>query len=200
MKLIDFLNTKYYRQLERLSSSFDTYNTSSSLSKTLDLLSKLFYRDFLLIGGLSRSLHASPRMTYDVDLLFRREADLKAIRIELGDLAKTIPGRNHAVKINGVEVEILTPEFLGIPEEIASYVFGSKEQIGNGLYTASPTGLILLKLCRASNQDIEDILAVMKAKPQEINTSVLKLLAPDVKLVDKLIAQNKIFFNDIERV
>lgn len=113
-------------------------------------------KNSVLIGGLAVGAYVRPRTTLDVDMLFLSEAAVPA----------TVPGfkrlRAHAFehRATGVEVEVLTPAFLQMPDALAQKIFDTARQ---GVVSAE--GLIAAKLQRASAQDRVDVESVLRAYP-----------------------------------
>lgn len=111
----------------------------------------------VLIGGVGLSYHIRPRMTQDLDFLF----------MNFGDIPEQVPGfkrhRQHAFQHNKthVEVEVVAPENINVPREIAAAVFETS-MFTNNLRVASESGLVALKLFRLSRQDEADIIALVK--------------------------------------
>lgn len=118
----------------------------------------------ILIGGLALSFYAKPRYTADIDVLFLSDRDIP----------DQIPGfkkiRSHSFQHNDthVEVEVLSPSFLGLPEELVKKVTETAIESG-GMKVASPSGLVALKLFRDSlkdDADIQDLLLTGKVDLQ----------------------------------
>ena len=68
----------------------------------------------VLIGGMGLSYHVRPRMTQDLDFLFLSDTDVPD---RIPNFKRT---RAHAFQHNQthVEVEIITPNFVNVPENI----------------------------------------------------------------------------------
>lgn len=111
----------------------------------------------VLIGGLALSFYAKPRYTADVDVLYATDSGIPSY----------IPGfkkvRPHSFQHNKthVEVEVLSPEFLGVPDGLVKQVVQTAET-SNGMRIASKAGLVALKLQRAELQDQADIQALLR--------------------------------------
>lgn len=111
----------------------------------------------VLIGGLGLSYHVRPRMTQDIDFLFLND----------GAIPEQVPGfkrtRSHAYQHNRthVEIELVTPELVGVPQQIVDRVVETAI-ISDGIKVASASGLVALKLFRQSMQDQADIVALIK--------------------------------------
>lgn len=106
----------------------------------------------VLIGGLALSFYAKPRYTADIDVLFLSEKDIPNF----------IPGfkkiRSHSFQHNQthVEVEVLSPSYLGLPQGLVQKVVETAEHSG-GMKVASRSGLVALKLFRDTLKDDADI-------------------------------------------
>ncbi len=111
----------------------------------------------VLIGALAAGVHSRPRTTLDVDMLFLSEAAVP----------ENVPGfkrvRAHAFehRETGVEIEVLTPEFLQMPAILVQKIFATAR---DGV--ASAEGVIAAKLQRASRRDQGDIEEILDAHPE----------------------------------
>lgn len=111
----------------------------------------------VLIGGLATSFYVRPRSTTDIDLLF----------MSVGDVPSFVNGfkkiRNNAFHHNKthVEVELILPSSINIPQEIVEKVFKTSIVI-NGIRVASPSGIVALKLHRLKRYDSGDIVALIE--------------------------------------
>ena len=121
--------------------------------------------DCVLIGGLALSYWVKPRLTQDVDVLFKSERDIPQ------SLPKFSRKRDHAFQHNRthVEVEILTPAFLNIPSDVVHFVFETAKKVDN-ISVASPEGLVLLKMERWNIQDKADAVALRKLRPLDFGS------------------------------
>lgn len=120
----------------------------------------------VLIGGLAMSYWVKPRYTQDVDLLILNH-DVHNI----ADSPRFKRIRPHAFehRPTGVEIEVLTPEFLNLPVKVAESVTLTAV-LKSGQHIASPKGLIALKLARFSlrdQADIQDLMPVMDTSISE---------------------------------
>lgn len=111
----------------------------------------------VLIGGCAVSYYVRPRGTTDVDYLSRKDDDIP------GDVVgfKRIRKGAFEHKPTGVEVEVISPQAINLSQELTQYVFKTAKNIG-GIYVASPTGLVALKLQRMKRYDEGDIAALAK--------------------------------------
>lgn len=113
----------------------------------------------VLVGGIALSFYCTPRYTQDIDLLY----------LSAEDKPNDVPGfkrlRTHAFHENKthVEVETLTPEFLGLSHALVTKVFHTAETHGKWK-VASREGIVALKLQRSSLQDKADIKALSKGR------------------------------------
>jgi len=119
-----------------------------------------------LCGGLAVGVHARPRGTDDIDIMIGSEStlDLLLLKAIQGNFKKT---RDHAIthKRTGVEVELLTPEFLKVSPEVVRKAIETAipSQIGKTtIPVISREGLVATKLFRASDYDRGDIKAVIQ--------------------------------------
>lgn len=111
----------------------------------------------VLIGGLATSFYAKPRSTTDIDLLFMSVSDIPSV---IEGFKKI---RNNAFhhKRTHVEVELITPSSINVPQEIAIKVLKTSVLI-NGVRVASPSGIVVLKLHRLKRYDSGDIVALIE--------------------------------------
>lgn len=110
--------------------------------------------DCVLIGGLALSYYVKPRATTDIDVLYLRKEDIPE---------QVISFRRHRKSAfehdtTQVEVEVLTPEHINLPQHIAQAVFDTA--IEQDIKVASPSALIATKLFRFDRQDQADIEAL----------------------------------------
>jgi hypothetical protein len=135
----------------------------------------------ILIGGLALSFYGKPRYTSDIDVLF----------ISDNDVPDNIRGfkriRSHAFQHNKthVEVEVLSANFLGIPDGLVKQVANTAVE-SNGMKVASRSGLVALKLQRLELQDQADIDQLIKTGEVDL-TPYAEWLTND-----QMIAYNKI--------
>lgn len=128
----------------------------------------------VLVGGLALSFYARPRQTMDVDLLVKN--------VESLDIPEGFKeARQNAVldKDTQVEIELVTPALVGIPEWMADRVIRTAWELpvgvanmrfSAGLRVASLDSMIVLKLYGADNpkrrrQDEADIQAMLEHNP-----------------------------------
>lgn len=112
----------------------------------------------VLVGGMAFSYYAKPRYTEDVDVLF----------ISKNKIPKNVDGfkrhREHAFehKKTGVEIELLVSGHIPVPVEIIKKVIDTANLV-DGIKIASPSGLVAMKLYRASYQDKSDIIQLINS-------------------------------------
>lgn len=119
-----------------------------------------------LMGGLAVGFRARPRGTQDIDVYLIGESDIdQIVALTRGKFKRHRP---HALQhlSSGVEVELLTPEFLGHDPSLVSKVISTAtvEDLGGvEVPVVSRGGLVAAKLNRLSRQDAADIEAIVKA-------------------------------------
>lgn len=118
----------------------------------------------VLIGGLALSFYAKPRYTADIDVLFLSDQDIPS---QISGFKRI---RSHSFQHNNthVEVEVLSPSFLGLPEGLVQKVTETAID-SSGMRVASPSGLVALKLFRNTlkdDADIQDLLLTGKVDLQ----------------------------------
>jgi len=131
--------------------------------------------EYALCGGLALAVYAAPRATVDIDLLVER-ASLDQIKAELRLLGYTIEA--IPMKFAGAEIHRLSkPDsdgdvlsvdlLLVLPEnEQAWREKATVQWEKNQLSIVSPSGLILLKSFRNSEQDQIDVRNLRDANPE----------------------------------
>lgn len=109
-------------------------------------------KNCVLIGGLALSYYIKPRTTTDMDVLFIKSEDVPL------SVNKFKKHRNLAFQHNltHVEVEVLTPKSINLPEHIAQKIFDTSI-VTNNIRVASPSGLVASKLFRFNRTDQGDI-------------------------------------------
>lgn len=117
----------------------------------------------VLIGGLALSFYVKPRATQDIDLLFLSETDVP----------DHIPGftkpRPNAFQhdITQVAVEIVAPDYAGLPLELFSKVAETAVE-NEGMKVASPSALVAMKIFNTRLQDLADIVALIHTGQVEL--------------------------------
>lgn len=110
----------------------------------------------VLIGWLAYSYYCKPRKTEDIDCLFLSENDLPNYAYGF----KKIRGHSFEHIKTGVEVEVLSPEFLKL--DFNYELIFKVANFSNGIKIANPVSLIALKLGRFSPLDQSDIIELSK--------------------------------------
>jgi hypothetical protein len=128
----------------------------------------------VLIGGLALSFYARPRYTQDVDILY----------LTVEEVPETVEGfrrhRQHAFehRQTGVEIEIVTPEHVGVPVETIQTIISTAVE-RDGVRIASPVGLVVSKLFRFNMRDRADIIDLMKSS--DIDVGAFHLPPPQLE-------------------
>ena len=118
----------------------------------------------VLIGGVALSHYVKPRSTTDADLLFMSQAEIPDA---LEGFKRHRPGAFLHKKTH-VEIEVLTPASINIPENVAQAIYANA-RIENGVRIASPAGLVASKLKRFKLQDQADIEALCELGPIDLS-------------------------------
>ena len=191
----EILNTSYDRELSNVSQLFTPSQKLSSIGNALDAVFQ-FKGDFILVGGLARRFHSSPRNTGDIDLLFKGESELKEFLMSNREKFKQL--RPHAIIVNGVEVDLITPEFLNIPCSIVEYIFSNYEtDYTGGIKVASKEGIILLKLIRMSPTDDNDIRALIESGGKNLKVQdILNLVGENKEVIVDILNQSRMFLEE----
>ena len=143
--------------------------------------------NWALIGGLAVGFHSKPRGTQDIDLIVLNENDINKLQSNLSSFKKN---RSHSFEHikTGVEIKILTAQFLGINEQIVSQALESSENQslqGNQIPVVNKSGLIALKLQRGSRQDLADVEAILK-QDTNVDVSNYPLTEEQVKILKEI--------------
>lgn len=141
-----------------------------------------------LAGGLAVGFHSQPRGTQDIDIIIENEQTIHTI--EQLTKNKFNKHRPHALehKKTGVEVEILTADFLGIDPKIVNIAIKNStiQKIGKTyIPVLDEAGLIAMKLQRSSRQDLADIEAILKHN-QNVNISLYPLTSKQKQTFDEI--------------
>lgn len=145
-----------------------------------------------LCGGLAVGVHARPRGTDDIDVIISGEDGIYPFMIRtVNSFKKT---RDHAIihKSTGVEVEVLTPEFLKINPAIIQSAINKSNLVSIGsvsIPVVNRDGLVALKLCRGSYQDMADIESIIRMDG-EVDLSDYPLENKSLELMETI--KNKI--------
>ena len=136
--------------------------STGPLRSAIDDFSSAVNVPWVLGGGLALGFHSKPRGTQDVDVFIRNE-DLELIKNSLPK-NKFKAHRAHAVehRPTGVEIELLTPDFLNIDSKLINLAI-ERAIDQRDIRVMSRESLIALKLQRASYQDMADIITLIKS-------------------------------------
>ena len=118
----------------------------------------------VLIGGLALAYYIKPRMTIDADFLFLSAAEIPS---EVEGFKRTRPSA-FMHKETHVEFEVLAPEKINMPIELAKKIIQTAKKQGT-VYVASREGLIASKLERFKFQDRADINALLQLGPVDLS-------------------------------
>ena len=135
---------------------------------------------YIIIGGMAVGYYTRPRMTQDIDVLYKHE---NQIPTSVSGFKKNRP-HSFENKKTGVEVEMLSTEFIGQNQDLINKVFDTARII-DGVTLPSPEGLVALKIKRHSLQDIADIDSI--AKIHELNFKDWPLDEKDLHIVENAI-------------
>jgi len=138
-----------------------------------------------LCGGIAVGVRAKPRGTEDIDILLKSDSEIDSIVSLTKSLFKH--SRLHALthKKYGVEVDLVTPEFVKVKDSIVLKVLETSDIFNltnTKIPTVSAAGLIALKLGRASAQDIADIESIIK-KHDNIDLTEYDLSPEQIKIL-----------------
>ena len=111
----------------------------------------------VLIGALAAGVYSEPRTTRGVDMLFLNDAEVPEQVVGF----KRVRAHAFEHRETGVEIEVLTPEFLRLPPGLVRQIFDTAQ---NGV--ASAAGVIAAKLQRASLRDQGDIQDILGRHPE----------------------------------
>lgn len=114
----------------------------------------------VLVGSLAMSFYMQPRYTENVNLLFMSEDNIP-VTVEGFKRTHT---RAFVNRKHGVEVEIVTPSLIGIPESLAARIVAHAKSV-SGILIARLEGLVAMKLHSKCMKDHADIVEVLKVYP-----------------------------------
>lgn len=144
-----------------------------------DVVAAMEWNGWALIGGLAVGFRCDPRGTQAVDLLILGDLESVAARMTRSGLFVRTGPRAMAHRETGIEVEILTHDFIGQPETLVAAACRDSEWVqvtDFQIPVARPRYLMALKLKRAlgrgmkATQDRADILRLLKAHgPQDLS-------------------------------
>lgn len=136
----------------------------------------------VLIGGIALSYYTKPRATDDLDYLFLSDERIPP------KVTKFKRVRDHAFhhEKTHVEIEVLTPSFLGISEDLVKQVYATAK-VSDKVLVASPEGLVALKLQRGELQDYADIVALLKVLEINLNDWMDHLTDEQTKKFEELV-------------
>ena len=129
--------------------------------------------NYVMVGRLALSYYAKPMMNTDIDLLFLSENDIP----ENVDGFRRINKHHFYNDKTGIEIKLLTPNFLNIHYNIIKELFNDII-VSNNIRIVSVSSLIVLKLFRFNLQDQADIgrlIKYAKERNQIINLDIFDL-------------------------
>lgn len=117
----------------------------------------------IVIGGLVLGVYSRPRTTTDIDLLFVSD---NKIPTKVHGFKKI---RDHSFEHiqTGVEIEVLTPEYLKLSKALYDKILETSKEF-DGIKVPSEEGLIALKMIRYNRRDLSDIESVLNSNPDKI--------------------------------
>lgn len=162
-----YLLSKRMHGIEKLS--------SNPINQVLVDLSGLLNKHnigWALCGGLAVGAYAKPRGTEDVDIVLSDDAIIDEVARIANPLFRH--HRAHALSHRsfGVEVDLITPEFIKVSPSIVLRVIKTAKTFslaGIKVPTVTKDGLVALKLGRASTQDVADIEAILKNQDVDLS-------------------------------
>ena len=110
---------------------------------------------FTVIGGLVVGVYSTPRNTQDIDIVVLHNSDIVEIEKNISSKFKKVRGHSFIHKDTHVELEIITPEFIGVSRKLVADAISNSKIDSNGLVdvrVVSPKYFIALKLQRATNE------------------------------------------------
>ena len=119
----------------------------------LDFVKLNKQKDVLLIGGLSVGVYTQARNTQDIDIIVVSDSDIDSVLNDIKSKFKKNRAHSFEHKSTGVEIEILTPDFINYPKSIVRKAIENatiQDVDGHSVKIVSPKFLVALKLKRAS--------------------------------------------------
>ena len=151
--------------------------------------------EYVIIGGLAAIFYGRPRTSLDVDIIvsvkienledFHKFLENKGFDIDYNDLLSSLKEKSHAsIFLSEYPFRI---DLKGVYDSLdrASMQNRRREKIfGVTAWIESPEDLVIAKLCYGSQQDIEDIRAVLKR--QKLNMKYLEKRSKEEGVLAKL--------------
>ena len=171
------------RGLNKLASNQPLHETLKDLAVLLNGHVK-----WALCGGLAVGVRAKPRGTEDVDIVIENDLTINTVVKLSQSIFKH--NRAHALvhKKLGVEVDLVTPEFIKVDTSIVLTAIDTATIANLGgisVPTITQEGLIALKLGRGSTQDIADVESVIRTG-ENIDLSQYKLGEKEKKFFEEI--------------
>jgi hypothetical protein len=165
-----------------------------------DVLEDLFRyatSNIVVIGALALGFYIQkPRATDDVDVIAYSDAEVEKLKTQLASVFKKHRAHAFEHKKTGVELEVLTPEFIGRGELLHAALHDPEIfHIRNGRFpvkVAKPEYIIALKLRRALQptskgmQDQADIVKLWQTTRADVSHILQYLNAEERALLEKL--------------
>jgi hypothetical protein len=162
------------------------------ISTTIEDLAKILSNKvkWCLCGGLAVGVHARPRGTDDVDILLMDDSVLLYVYSITSSHFKKLSDHMIIHKKNGVEVDLVTPEYINVNSQIVHKAIETSKvsTIGNvSIPVVTREGLVALKLCRGKYIDLADIESIVKNG--QVNVSDYQLTKEQISKLNEI--QNK---------
>lgn len=197
MSFTNFFNKKQFKYLKENKDKPIRYAiVNDQVKKAFNDFASLVKNEnyYSIIGGLAISKYNEPRTTADIDIIVKDEM----VNVELGNVLKSKFKRIrlHAIehKQTGVELEILTPNFLNTDKTLINKAINSSEN-DNGINVVNIKYLIALKLKRAidtknlkSHQDKFDIINLINNYGEQ-DLSDLNMESKELELYKELLKE-----------
>lgn len=151
-------------------------------------------KDVMVVGGLAVGVYSTARNTQDVDVIVLSEKTIDEIYESVKDKFKKTRPHSLEHRSLGVEIEILTPEFINYSKDVVEAALKNAEiheVDGREIKVVSAKYLIVLKLKRAaanitkSHMDKFDITNISEIYGK-FDLSDLDLPENELKLYDEL--------------
>jgi len=163
---------KHTRQIAQLAGkSIDMMPLFEDLAK---------FANYAVCGGVAVALNGRIRATEDVDILIPSETALERLALQYADKFRQIRPHAFLHRKTGIEMDVLTPELIKVPEIIVESAIGTA--ISNyGIRVVNKTYLIILKMFSGRRQDYVDVVSLLGDKSNV-----------DIALVEETIPQGKL--------
>jgi hypothetical protein len=174
---------KHTRQIAQLAGkSIDMMPVFSDLAK---------FSNYAVCGGVAVALNGRIRATEDIDILIASETALERLALQYADKFRQIRPHAFQHRQTGVEVDVLTPEHIKVPNGIVESAIDSAGS-NYGIRVVNKTYLIILKMFSGRRQDYVDVVSLLADKSNaDIDFIEETIPADKVELFKELVKESE---------